>query len=447
VVSRRVRRRRRQFAVGGVVLILFLVYIVAFSGGGSKPPKLAHHHSATAPETFPTHSPLNPNWKGDGKPVTLAFGGDVHFEAAVGLRLTDDPGTALGNTVAQLLGGSQVRMVNLESALTDGTCPQQQSKSFIFFAPPTALTALRNATVTVVSQANDHALDCGQAGLAQDLAAAKSASFPVIGLGQNAAQAFAPYRTKVNGQRIAIIAATQVIEPNLVSTWTATSSQGGVASALNPTQLVRAVQAARRTSDTVVVYLHWGAETMTCPDPQQEPLAAQLVKAGADIVVGTDAHVLLGGGYLGSAYVDYGLGNFAFYDNTAPETDSGSLVITATGRHITSPTFRPATIVNGLPEPLTGTPATTALQSWDAARSCTNLSAAPTASQASERGETSPFVAPTAPTATTTTAPTATTTTTAPSGTPKTTTTTTAPKSTTTTTIAPTTTTQTDNAG
>jgi hypothetical protein len=447
VVSRRVRRRRRQFAVGGVVLILFLVYIVAFSGGGSKPPKLAHHHSATAPETFPTHSPLNPNWKGDGKPVTLAFGGDVHFEAAVGLRLTDDPGTALGNTVAQLLGGSQVRMVNLESALTDGTCPQQQSKSFIFFAPPTALTALRNATVTVVSQANDHALDCGQAGLAQDLAAAKSASFPVIGLGQNAAQAFAPYRTKVNGQRIAIIAATQVIEPNLVSTWTATSSQGGVASALNPTQLVRAVQAARRTSDTVVVYLHWGAETMTCPDPQQEPLAAQLVKAGADIVVGTDAHVLLGGGYLGSAYVDYGLGNFAFYDNTAPETDSGSLVITATGRHITSPTFRPATIVNGLPEPLTGTPATTALQSWDAARSCTNLSTAPTASQASERGETSPFVAPTAPAATTTTAPTATTTTTAPSGTPKTTTTTTAPKSTTTTTIAPTTTTQTDNAG
>ena len=62
---------------------------------------------------------------------------------------------------------------------------------------------------------------------------------------------------------------------------------------------------------------------MACPNPQQEPLAQQLVKAGADIVVGTGAHVLLGGGYLGSAYVDYGLGNFAFYDDTAPETDSG----------------------------------------------------------------------------------------------------------------------------
>jgi poly-gamma-glutamate synthesis protein (capsule biosynthesis protein) len=373
----------------------------------------------------------------------LAFGGDVHFEGAVGIRLTDDPATALGNTVGQLLAGSQLRMVNLESALTEGTCPQQQDKPFIFYAPPTALTALRNATVTVISQANDHALDCGQGGLAQALAMAKDSNYPIIGIGADAAQAFAPYRAKIDGQRIAIIAATQVIAPNLVSTWTATSSQGGVASALNPTELVRAVQAARRTSDTVVVYLHWGAETVACPDPQQEPLAQQLVNAGADIVVGTNAHVLLGGGYLGDAYVDYGLGNFAFYDDTAPETDSGSLLITVEGRHIVSSTFRPATIVAGLPQPLTGTPAAAALQSWNAARSCTNLLATPTASQATERGETVPFVAPTAPTTTTTTAPTTpttggtTTTTTRPGKRPKTTTTT-----------APSTTTQpTDNAG
>jgi poly-gamma-glutamate capsule biosynthesis protein CapA/YwtB (metallophosphatase superfamily) len=453
VVSRRVRRRRRQFATGGVVLLLLLLYVTVFSGGGSKSPQLPPRHSTTTRETFPTHSPLNPDWRGDGKPVTLAFGGDVHFEAAVGLRLTDDPATALGDTVAQLLGGSQLRMVNLESALTDGTCPQKQDKPFIFFTPPTALTALHNATISLISQANDHALDCGQAGLAQDLAAAKAASFPVVGIGSNATQAFAPYRTKINGQRIAIIAATQVIAANLVSTWTATSSQGGVASALDPTQLVRAVQAARRTADTVVVYLHWGAETVACPDPQQEPLAAQLVKAGADIVVGTNAHVLLGGGYLGSAYVDYGLGNFAFYDNTAPETDSGALLLTATGRQITSPTFRPATIVSGLPQPLTGTPAGTALQSWNAARSCTNLSVTPTATQASERGETTPFVAPT----TTTTAPTTTTTagsdanssTTTTAGSKSTTTTTAGSKGTTTTTqpASSTTTQQTDNAG
>jgi Bacterial capsule synthesis protein PGA_cap len=456
VVSRRVRRRRRQFATVGAILIIFLIYITAFSGGGPKTVTPPAHPDHTVSESFPAHSPLNPNWKGDGKPVTMAFGGDVHFEGAVGARLTESPTTALGNTVGQLLGGSQLRMVNFESALTNGTCPQPQSKPFIFYAPPTALTALRDATVSVISQGNDHAVDCGEAGLAQGLAAEKQAAFPVVGVGSNAAQAFAPYVTKINGQRVAVLAATQIIDPNLVTTWTATSSQGGVASALDPTQLIRAVQRARRTSDTVVVYLHWGTETVACPNPQQQPLAQQLVKAGADIVVGSGAHVLLGGGYLGSAYVDYGLGNFAFYDNTAPETSSGSLVVTATGRHITAATWRPATIVAGLPQPLTGTPATTALQSWNAAQSCTGLAAAPTTSRASERGETKPFVVPA--TTTTTTAPTTTTTaagsssTTTTTGatattTPKSTTTTTA-KQTTTTTSAPTTTTKpTDNAG
>jgi poly-gamma-glutamate synthesis protein (capsule biosynthesis protein) len=424
-----------------VLLIALLTYLAFFSGGSPKKAAAPVHHKP-AHASFPKHSPLNPDWQGDGKPVTLAFGGDVHFEGAVGLRLTDDPADALGNTVSQLLSGAQVRMVNLESALTDGTCPQPQAKPYIFNTSPTALTALRNATVTVISQGNDHAVDCGQAGLAQGLAAEQTAAFPVVGVGADAAQAFAPYRTTVNGQRIAIIAATQVIAANLTSTWTATSSQGGVASALDPTELVRAVQAARTTSDTVVVYLHWGAETVACPDPQQEPLAQQLVKAGADIVVGTGAHVLLGGGYLGDAYVDYGLGNFAFYDDTPPETDSGALVITAVGRHIVSATFRPATIVAGLPEPLTGTPATTALQGWTAARACTDLAAGPSSSQASENAETKPFVAP--PTTTTTAPPAATTTTTAAGG--SATTTTVAP-TTTTTTSHPKVTQPTDNAG
>jgi hypothetical protein len=431
--------------VGGVIVVV-LIYVVFISGGGKNkvPPKTAHH--AVVKIALPKHSPLNPDWKGSGKPVTLAFGGDVHFAGDVGVNLAQDPSTALGNTFSQLFSGSQLRMVNLETALTDGTCPQPQDKPYIFNAPPTAITALRSADVSLVTQANDHALDCGQEGLTQALAIAKQTGFPIIGIGADAAQAFAPYRVTINGQRIAIFAATQVIASNLVSTWVATPSQPGVASAIDPTELVRAVQAARRTADTVVVYLHWGTEVQACPNAAQEPLAQQLVAAGADIVVGTNAHVLLGGGYLGSAYVDYGLGNFAFYDNTAPETDSGSLLITVIGRHIVSATFRPATDLGGLPQPLTGAPAATALQAWEAARACTDLSASPTASVATGQAEITPFVAP-PPTTTTTTPPGSS----ASSGSGlqlgSTTTTTTTTPTTTSTTVAPTTTAPTDNAG
>ena len=407
MVSRPVQRRRRQFAVGGALLVVLLVYLAFFSGGSGKAPEktattvTTSHGAASGTAHYPRHSPLNPDWTGDGRAVTLGFGGDVHFEGTVGANLASNPSTALGTTIPQLFSGTQLNMVNLESAVTDGTCPEPQNKPYIFDAPASAVTALKSAGISLVTEGNDHGFDCGPQGLSQNLTIASQDGYPIIGIGTTAAQAFAPHRVTVDGQRIAIIAATQVIADNLVSTWTAGPAQPGVASAIDPTELVREVQQVRPTADTVIVYLHWGTETQTCPNPQQEPLAQQLVRAGADVVVGSGTHVLLGGGYLGRAYVDYGLGNLAFYDYAPPETDSGSLILTAEGRHISAPVWRPATIVAGLPQPLSGAPAAAAVQSWNSARGCTGLSAAPSTSLATARTQTVPFVAP--PTTTTTT--------------------------------------------
>jgi hypothetical protein len=65
-------------------------------------------------------------------------------------------------------------------------------------------------------------------------------------------------------------------------------------------------------------------------------------------------------------------------------------VISATGRQINSVTWRPATIVNDLPQPLSGDAATAALAAWNGARSCTNVSATPGTPVATVQTETSP---------------------------------------------------------
>ena len=296
-------RRRRQFAVGGALVLVLLIYFAFFSGGSERAPQ-SHatdaHHAVVAAEHFPKHSPLNPAWTGNGKTVTLGFGGDVHFAGAVGANLAKDPATALGTTIPQLFSGTQVRMVNLETAVTDGDLPR---------APEQAVhlrrAGLRRHRAQERHRVGGHRGQRPRHGLRRAGPVAepddrqRRPAIPIIGIGNTAAQAFAPYRVTVNGQRIAIITATQVIADNLVTTWTASATQPGVASAIDPTQLVREVQQVRRTADTVIVYVHWGTETQACPNPQQEPLAQQLVKAGADIVIGSDAHVLLGGGYLG----------------------------------------------------------------------------------------------------------------------------------------------------
>jgi poly-gamma-glutamate synthesis protein (capsule biosynthesis protein) len=281
-------------------------------------------------------------------------------------------------------------MVNLETAMTDGTCPDPQPKTYDFYAPSTALTALRSAGVDLTTQANNHGEDCGQPGLQMALSARAQANYPVLGIGQNVTQAFTPYQITIHGQRIGVVAATQVIDSDLQTAWTATATQPGLASAYDVADLVSTVEAARRVDDTVIVFLHWGVELDACPDPLQEPLANELVRAGADIVIGSHAHVLLGGGYLGSAYVDYGLGNFAFYNAPPPTDQSGSLVITATGRHIDGVTWRPALIEDELPVPLSGAAATAALANWTNARTCTDLTPGAGAPVASVATETSP---------------------------------------------------------
>lgn len=331
----------------------------------------------TAPAAKPaTHT--DPDPLGSGQPVTFAFGGDVHFEEGLRSRLDADPKTAL-DPLPELLHGADVSVVNLETAVTaDGGCPDRQPKQFTFSVGPQAFTALRAAGVSVVTMANNHGLDCGRTGLRETLAADRAAGLPLIGVGADHAAAFTPYWVTKNGQRIAIIAATQVVDDNLASAWMAQDDQAGMATARDLGGLVREVRDARKVADTVIVFLHWGTELSQCPNTSQPPLARLLSQAGADVVIGSHAHVLLGAGYESRTLVDYGLGNLAFYAKSTPRITSGVLLVTVTGRRVDRYRWRPATIQDGAPIPdASGAARDSAVAAWRGLRRCTGLARAP----------------------------------------------------------------------
>jgi len=270
-----------------------------------------------------------------------------------------------------VLSSADIAMVNLETAVT--TRGTAAVKEFTFRAPAAAFIALASAGIDVATLANNHGLDYGPVGLTDTLAAAKAAGFPIVGIGLTAAEAYAPWRTEVNGQRIAVIGATQVIDSQFITSWTATDTQAGLASAKNVDRLVAAVKAARTDSDTVVVYLHWGTERVSCPNPRQKELASALQAAGADIIVGGHAHVLVGAGMLDNAFVDFGLGNYFFYATSGNRADSGAVKVQATGHRIDGYQFVPARISGGQARTLTGGAADAAVKAWGALRPCTGL--------------------------------------------------------------------------
>jgi len=358
--SPRVRRNRAILAAGTVVVALLVA--AALAPGGERRVAASTTTSLPAPP---------PNRRGNGQAVTLAFGGDVHFEGRIRSRLQADPSSVLAG-VAPLLQAADVAVVNLETAVTArGT--RAPLKQYAFRAPPSAFAALKAGGVDVATMANNHGMDYGRQGLADSLDAAQAEALPVVGIGRSAEEAYRPFVTVAKGQRIAVLGATQVIDGNLVTAWTATDTQPGLASAKEVGRLTDAVGLARDQADTVVVYLHWGTEGATCPNADQPKLARALVEAGADVVIGTHAHRLQGAGRLDGAFVAYGLGNLAFYADAGPATSSGILTVTVTGRDVEQYRWTPARLVGQVPRPLTGAPAEQASSAWDDLRTCTDL--------------------------------------------------------------------------
>ena len=308
---------------------------------------------------------------GAGASVTLAFAGDVHFAGRTA-HLLSEPATAFG-PIAAVLKSADFTAVNLETAVTSRGAPQP--KTYHFRTGPAAFTALRDGGVDLVTMANNHVLDYGQVGLADTLAAAKAARFPYVGIGMDAAAAWAPYVTTVKGTRIAVVGVSQVAE--LASSWVATNSRPGEANAIDLGRTLAAVRAARRLTPTVIVFMHWGTEGEACPDPGQLSLARKLAAAGASIIIGAHAHMLQGSGWLGHTFVAYGMGNFLWWENSY-STASGVLELTLHPHAPLTARFIPA-VVSSTGQPIVehGAMARQAVAHYDSLRACAELAQRP----------------------------------------------------------------------
>ncbi|MFE4862970.1 CapA family protein [Streptomyces sp. NPDC056670] len=309
--------------------------------------------------------------------ITLAFGGDVHFTERTAPRLNSTPADPALGPLSKTVAAADFAMVNLETAIT--TRGAAEPKLYHFRTPPSALTALQESGVDAVSMANNHAVDYGPAGLADTLDAVHHAPIPVLGIGANEAEAYKPYVKNIRGVRLAVVAASQVMDLTN-DKFRAGPKKPGIASALDQTKLIAAVKRAKAEADVVVVYLHWGTEGQSCPGPEQKSIAAKLSAAGATAVVGTHAHVMLGSGMLGKSYVNYGLGNLLWY-GTSPyprSNDSGIATLTIAHGKVVKQAFAPAVVDGrGVPMPQSGAAAKSVTDRLASLRGCTALAPGP----------------------------------------------------------------------
>lgn len=301
------------------------------------------------------------------EPITLAFGGDTQAHGAAG-RIV---GEGLGAT-GRLLARADLAMVNLETVVAaDRTGLRPQPKPFTFVTGPSILDALHREGVDVVTAANNHTMDFGERGMAQMLAVKASSPVPMVGLGKDDAEAWAPWSTLVKGRRVVVFGATDVLDAHL--DWKAGPGKPGLAKVMDDDGFDALLDGVRRAraagpTDVIVVYLHSGIEKQRCPTPRQLRTDSALAEAGATVVVGAHAHVLQTTTTVGDTAVAYGIGNFVFGSGSSAETRaSGVLTVTVPGdAGAPTMTFDPARVTQGLPVLLEGAERERALRSWRA---------------------------------------------------------------------------------
>jgi poly-gamma-glutamate capsule biosynthesis protein CapA/YwtB (metallophosphatase superfamily) len=219
--------------------------------------------------------------------------------------------------VVDLVSRADAAVANLDTALTLRGAPRE--KLINVRADPAIAPDLRQMGFDVISVANNHSMDYGDVGIADTVEALESADLLHVGAGADLAAATAPAIFEANGWRVGVLGWTCVLPTGAAA---APERPGQaplhvhVSYEVNPYLVMEEpttvptvrtrvddadLEAARATIgglrsqvDLVVALLHWGGGLSDELAEYQRPLGHALVDAGADVVVGSHPHRVLG---------------------------------------------------------------------------------------------------------------------------------------------------------
>jgi len=249
--------------------------------------------------------------------ITLALTGDVMLGRGVAEALDDHmrPEEPWGD-VMPLLYAADLRIINLECAITDNEQPWTRTpKVFHFRAKPSAIETLRAAQIDACSLANNHTLDFEEEGLLDTLEHLDAAGIRHAGAGRNQEEAADPaiFTMRVDHtSRVALLAFTDNEPPFAAGTGRPGTNYLPIS--LKPDTLRQVERAVSNVCemgvDTVIFSNHWGPNMVQRPKEIFRRFARAVIDRGVDIYYGHSAHVFQGVEIYGGKPILYDTGDF-----------------------------------------------------------------------------------------------------------------------------------------
>lgn len=261
--------------------------------------------------------------KGD---ITLRFVGDISLADNFDIMPYYDSRNEgvygiLSKEVVDIMTSSDIMVANNEFTISTRGTPL--NKAYTFIADPKRLNIYKEMGVNLVSIANNHIYDYGIEAFNDTLKYLKEYDIPFVGAGHNISEAKKSFSYIVGGYKISFISSTRA-EKNIITPG-ATETTPGVFRCYDNTLLKETIKEVKEKSDYVVLLIHWGKEDSHDIEDIIKVTGKEYIDEGADLIVGSHAHLLQGMEFYKNKLIAYNLGDFIFNRETK---DTGILSVT-----------------------------------------------------------------------------------------------------------------------
>lgn len=165
-----------------------------------------------------------------------------------------------------------------------------------------------------VSLANNHIIDYGEQGFIDTVKILDSSEIKYFGAGYLAENCQNPLLVEINEQKLAFLGyVCETAHPVFAKT-----NRPGVLP-IKLEKIGRDITLAKnKGASKIIVSLHWGAEEVYLPKPDDVVNARQIIDSGADMVIGHHSHCIQPFEIYKGKYIFYGLGNCIMPDLNVP---------------------------------------------------------------------------------------------------------------------------------
>lgn len=207
--------------------------------------------------------------------------------------------------VSQFLRGVDLIVGNLEGPVVKNP-PNFSDQSLKFAFSPDVIRGLSFANFNLLSLANNHTLNMGEAGLSETKEFLAKANINFVG-----------HPIKCN--KDFLFEKDNMVFLAFNKTFSFNCSDEEII------EIVKRVKSFNPDKFLVVIF-HWGEEYQPKSSISQQKLAHQIIDAGADLIIGSHSHVIQEIEKYKSKLIFYSLGNFIFDQYFSKETQQGLAV-------------------------------------------------------------------------------------------------------------------------